>query len=59
MNVPQSVDSQTLLVNICNPQDRQVEVYRSARSVEVMQSPNSIDCQDVMPGFNLDLTKIL
>jgi hypothetical protein len=29
------------------------------RKANVMQAPDEIDCQDVMPGFNLDLTKIL
>ncbi len=49
MNVAESVDTQTLLVNIRNLDTE----------VEVLQSPSSIDCQDVMPGFDLDLTRIL
>ncbi len=44
---------------LINPQDNRVEIYRSNSSIEVLQSPNSIDCQDVMPGFNLDLMRIL
>jgi Uma2 family endonuclease len=44
---------------LINPQDGQVEVYRLDREVEVIQAPDEIDCQDVMPGFNLDLTRIL
>ncbi|WP_310484642.1 Uma2 family endonuclease [Chamaesiphon sp. VAR_48_metabat_403] len=44
---------------LINPQDKQVEIYRLGRETEVLQSPNEIDCQDVMPGFNLDLTRIL
>jgi Uma2 family endonuclease len=44
---------------LINPQDRQVEIYRSNRDVEVIQDPSSIDCADVMPEFILDLTKIL
>jgi Uma2 family endonuclease len=44
---------------LINPQDKQVEVYRLGRETEVIQSPDEIDCQDVIPGFNLDLTKIL
>ncbi len=44
---------------LINPQDQQVEIYRSNKDVEVMQDPDSIDCQDVMPGFNLDLMRIL
>jgi Uma2 family endonuclease len=52
---------------LINPQDQQVEVYRLDREIEVLQAPNSfagsvpevIDCQDVMSGFILDLTRIL
>jgi Uma2 family endonuclease len=44
---------------LINPQDRQVEIYRLEREIVVMQAPDLIDCQDVMPGFNLDLTRIL
>ena len=52
---------------LINPQDKQVEIYRSNREVEVIQSPDAfvgsvpelIDCADIMPGFSLDLTKIL
>jgi len=43
---------------LINPQDKEVEIYRVGSEAEVMQSPDRIDCQDVMPGFNLDLMKI-
>jgi Uma2 family endonuclease len=52
---------------LINPQDRQVEIYRIGRKIEVIKSPDSfavsvpevIDCQDVLIGFSLDLTRIL
>ena len=44
---------------LINPQDRIVEIYRIDRAIEVIESGNSIDCDDVLPGFSLDLTKIL
>ena len=44
---------------LINPQDKQVEIYRFDREVEVIQSPTSVDCADIMPEFSLDLTKIL
>ncbi|MEO0012835.1 MAG: hypothetical protein RLZZ535_1224 [Cyanobacteriota bacterium] len=47
------------LALLINPQDRQVEVYRLDRDAEVFDSPTAIDCQPLMPGFNLDLTEIL
>ncbi|WP_310417599.1 Uma2 family endonuclease [Chamaesiphon sp. OTE_8_metabat_110] len=43
---------------LINPQDRIVEIYRLDRAVEVIASGSSIDCDDVLPGFSLDLTKI-
>jgi Uma2 family endonuclease len=44
---------------LINPQDRQVEIYRSNKDAEVVQDPISINCEDIMPEFTLDLTKIL
>ena len=43
---------------LINPQDRIVEIYRIDRAIEVIESGNSIDCDDVLPEFSLDLTKI-
>ena len=43
---------------LINPQDKQVEVYRLGEEVEVIQSPNSVNCEDVLPGFRLNLTRI-
>jgi Uma2 family endonuclease len=44
---------------LINPQDKQVEIYRIGGELKVVEAPISIDCQDVMLGFILDLTKIL
>jgi len=44
-----------LLINL---QDKQVEIYRLGEEVEVIQSPNSVNCEDVLPGFRLNLTRI-
>jgi Uma2 family endonuclease len=43
---------------LINPQDKQVEIYRIGGELKVIESPTSINCQDVMLGFMLDLTKI-
>ncbi len=42
-----------------NPQDRQVEIYRPSQEVEILENPKSIDCNEVMPGFILSMSKIL
>jgi Uma2 family endonuclease len=43
---------------LVNPQDKQVEIYRSDREVEILISPISVDCSDVLTGFALSLRKI-
>lgn len=43
---------------LINPQDKQVEIYRIGAEVEVIQSPTSVNCEDILPGFNLDLSRI-
>ncbi len=44
---------------LINPQDRQVEIYRLGQPVEVLQDPQSLSDEDVLPGFVLDLNRIL
>jgi Uma2 family endonuclease len=43
---------------LINPQDRQVEIYRSGLETEVLSSPHTVDCGSVLPRFSLDLTDI-
>jgi Uma2 family endonuclease len=43
---------------LVNPKDRQVEIYRPEQAPEIYESPISIDCGEVMPGFVLDMSKI-
>ena len=43
---------------LVNPQDKQVEVYRLEREVEVFDAPIFSNCEDVMPDFGLSLQKI-
>lgn len=44
---------------LINPQDQQVEIYRPGQPVEVLQSPQSLSGETVLPGFILDLSRIL
>ncbi len=41
-----------------NPQDQQVEIYRPGKEPEILESPLSINCNEVMPGFILDMSRI-
>ncbi len=43
---------------LINPQKQAVELYRPGQDVEVLQSPETIDCGEVMPGFVLSMSRI-
>lgn len=43
---------------LIDPQKRQVEIYRPARDVEILEAPTSLSGEDVLPGFVLDLGSI-
>ncbi|MBW4637261.1 MAG: Uma2 family endonuclease [Gloeocapsa sp. UFS-A4-WI-NPMV-4B04] len=41
---------------LINPQDRQVEIYKANQPKQVLQNPNQVDGNDVLPGFVFDLS---
>jgi Uma2 family endonuclease len=43
---------------LVNPQHQQVEIYRSAQQTEILESPAEINCDEVMPGFFLSMSRI-
>lgn len=43
---------------LINPQDKQVELYRPGQAMERLESPESIDCGEVMLGFMLSMDRI-
>ncbi len=43
---------------LIDPQNQQVEIYRPGQEVENLAAPGSIDCNEVMPGFILDMSRI-
>jgi Uma2 family endonuclease len=43
---------------LINPQDRTVEIYRLGQEVEVVSSPFSLNGEDVLPGFTLEINSI-
>lgn len=53
------IDNGVRLGWLLNPQDQQVEVYRLGQPVEVLQSPQSLSGEGVLPGLTLDLSRIL
>lgn len=45
----------TILGWLINPQDKQIEIYRSGQDVEVLNSPQTISGENVLAGFILEL----
>ena len=43
---------------LIDSKNRQVEIYRQNREVEILENPNSLSGEDVLPGFVLDLTEV-
>ena len=43
---------------LIDPQQKQVELYRLGQEVEVLKFPTTINGEDVLPGFVLDLSTI-
>jgi Uma2 family endonuclease len=43
---------------LINPKNKQVEIYRPGQEPEILASPTSIDCGEVMPGFILSMSEI-
>jgi Uma2 family endonuclease len=43
---------------LINPETKQVEVYRLERDVEILNSPNTLSGEAILPSFILDLSNI-
>ena len=44
---------------LINPDDRQVEIYRHRKDLEILDNPQSLSGEDVMPKLIVDLSGIL
>jgi Uma2 family endonuclease len=40
---------------LINPQQRQVEIYRQNKSVEILTMPTLVSGEDVLPGLEVNL----
>lgn len=43
---------------LINPQEQQVEIYRPGQAVEILQSPTTLSGEEVLPGFELDVSQL-
>ena len=43
---------------LINLEDKQVEIYRHGKNKEVLDNPQSLSGEKILPNFNLDLSEI-
>ncbi|MGK7875669.1 MAG: Uma2 family endonuclease [Xenococcaceae cyanobacterium] len=53
------IDNGARLGWLINPQNTRVEIYRPGRDVEVLENPTKLSGEDVLPGFILNLRRVL
>lgn len=53
------IENGALLGWLINPKGKQVEIYRQGKVKEVLENPNQLLGEDVLPGFVLDLQGII
>ena len=51
-------DNNVILGWLINPKDQQVEIYRQGQPVELLDAPESLSGEAILPGFNLELNRI-
>jgi Uma2 family endonuclease len=52
------IDNGVRLGWLIDPKNRRVEIYRSGRAVEILESPMSLSGEEVLPGFVLSLAPL-
>lgn len=52
------IDNKVRLGWLIDTKEKQVEIYRLGRDVEILPSPTTLSGEDVLPGFVLNLKKI-
>ena len=52
------LDNDTILGWLINPVQQQVEIYRQGKPTEILDKPNGLSGERVLPGFVLDLQPI-
>ena len=52
------IDNGTLLGWLINRKDKQVEIYRPNQDIEILDYPQSLSGENILPGFILDIKPI-
>ena len=53
------MDNGATLGWLIDPQNNRVEIYRQNKPVEILESPTTLSGDEVMPGFILDLKRVI
>ena len=53
------INNGTQLGWLIDPQNKRVEIYRFQRDVEVLENPTNLSGETVLPGFILNLKRVL
>ncbi|MCT7956726.1 Uma2 family endonuclease [Laspinema palackyanum] len=53
------MDAGVQLAWLINPQQQQVEIYRPGQEIEVRDLPTELSGEEILPGFNLSLSRYL
>lgn len=52
------IDNGVRLGWLIDPEEKRVHIYRANSSIEILENPAKVSGEDVLPGFELDLTEI-
>jgi len=53
------IDNGSLLGWLIDPIEKKVEIYRQNKNKEILRNISILSGENILPGFNLDLSKIL
>ncbi|MEO1375695.1 MAG: Uma2 family endonuclease, partial [Cyanobacteria bacterium J06635_10] len=52
------IDNGAKLGWLIDPQNRRVEIYQLSKTVKVLENPTELFCEEVLPGFVLNLRRV-
>jgi Uma2 family endonuclease len=58
LKMQEYLDNGVKLGWLIEPSAKTVAIYRSGKQVEILNNPQSLLGEDILPGFTLDLTEI-
>ncbi len=52
------IDNGAKLGWLIDPKTKKVEIYRQGKPIEILQNPETLSGEDVLPGFVLNLSSV-